>query len=122
MSKKEYDGHELPTNPNLPVWILTPKEEQVIFERWRAKAFSRCDDLIRAYVACSNSYESPMEAVKNCEGINKASLDCVANYQKLEYLDQERDILIADKKLKQKIWRERVKAAKELKEAGNATS
>ncbi|OBA23131.1 hypothetical protein METBIDRAFT_35582 [Metschnikowia bicuspidata var. bicuspidata NRRL YB-4993] len=112
MSKQPYDNRDLPTNPNLPVWVLTPKEEQVCFERWRKKTFERCDDLIKAYVACSNSYESPIEAMAKCEGINKAQLGCVAKYQTMEYLDQERDILIADKKIKQKIYRERLAAAR----------
>lgn len=112
MSKKPYDNHELPTNPNLPVWILTPKEEQVCFERWRKKAFARCDDLIKAYVACSNSFENPVDAMKQCDPVNKAQLECVHKYQTMKYLDEERDLMIADKKLKQKIYRERVAAAK----------
>lgn len=116
MSKKPYDGVDLPTNPNMPAWIITPKEEQVIFERWRKKAFARCDDLIKAYVECSNSFENPMDAMKNCEAANKRSLDCVASYQKMEYLDQERDILIAEKKQKQKIYRQRLQEAKELRD------
>lgn len=122
MSKQPYDNRELPTNPNLPVWVLTPKEEQVIFERWRKKTFARCDDLIKAYVACSNSYESPMEAMKKCEGINRAQLDCVTKYQTMEYLDEERDILIADKKLKQRIYRERLAAARAEKNDSGKSS
>lgn len=116
MSKKPYDGVDLPTNPNMPAWIIAPKEEQVIFERWRKKAFARCDDLIKAYVECSNSFENPMDAMKNCEAANKRSLDCVASYQKMEYLDQERDILIAEKKQKQKLYRQRLQEAKELRD------
>lgn len=108
MSQKPYDNKELPTNPNLPAWILTPKEEQVIFERWRKKAFARCDELIKLYVACSNSYESPLDAMKNCDSISKESQACVRKYQTMEYLDKERDLLIADKKLKQKIYRQKL--------------
>ncbi|GBL48712.1 hypothetical protein CJJ07_001209 [Candidozyma auris] len=119
MSKKPYDGVDLPTNPNLPAWILTPKEEQVIFERWRKKAFAKCDDLIKAYVECSNSYENPMDAMKKCEAANKRSLDCVQSYQKMEYLDQERDILIAEKKLKQKLYRQQLQAAREAEAKNN---
>lgn len=119
MGKAEFDGTELPTNMNMPVWILTPKEEAVIFERWRKKAFARCDDLIKKYIACTNSVENPMEAMKRCEGINKEQLECVAKYQKMEYLDQERDILIAEKKVKQKAYREKlIKALEERKEKG----
>lgn len=109
-TKKGYSGAELPTNPNMPVWVLTPKEEQVCFERWRKKTFARCDDLIKAYIACSNSYDKPLDAVTKCEEANRASTGCVAKYQKLEYLDEERDLMIADKKLKQKIYRERLAA------------
>lgn len=108
---KTYDGVDLPTNPNMPAWVLTPKEEKVVFERWRKKAFARCDDLIKAYIACSNSYNKPMDAVRECEAANRASTECVAKYQKLEYLDEERAILIADKKLKQRIYRDRLAAA-----------
>lgn len=110
MAKKtEYDGVDLPTNPNLPVWILSPKEELVVFERWRKKAFARCDDLIKKYVACSNSYENPMEAMKKCDGINKEQLDCVKKYQKIEYLDEERDLLIKEKRIKQIAYQEKLK-------------
>lgn len=116
MSKKPYDGVDLPTNPNLPAWILTPKEEQVIFERWRKKAFARCDDLIKAYVECSNSFQNPMDAMDACREANKRSLDCVQNYQTMKYLDEERDILIAEKKQKQKIYRQRLQEALALKE------
>lgn len=110
-TKKEYDGVDLPSNPNMPAWILTPKEEMVIFERWRKKAFARCDDLIKAYVECSNSYENPVEAMKKCDAANKRSLACVASYQKMEYLDEERDIMVAEKRAKQKVYRQRMKEA-----------
>lgn len=116
-TKKGYEGVELPTNPNMPAWVLTPKEEQVIFERWRKKAFAKCDDLIKAYVQCSNSYENPIDAMKNCEAANKRSLDCVASYQKMEYLDEERDILIREKKIKQRFLREKLREAEEAQAA-----
>lgn len=118
MSKKPYEGAELPTNPRLPTWILTPKEERVIFERWRKKAFARCDDLIKAYIDCSNAYPNPVEGMKECEAANQKLLDCVKHYQTMKYLDEERDILIADKKLKQKIWHERLKEAQNAKATG----
>lgn len=111
MSKKPYDGAELPTHPTLPVWVLTPKEEQVCFERWRKKAFQRCDDLIRAYIDCSNSYDNPLEGMKKCKEANERSMGCVAGYQTMKFLDEERDLMIADKKLKRKIYLERVVAA-----------
>lgn len=72
---------ELPTNPNLPAWIITPKEEKAIFERWRKKAFAQCDELIRRYIECSNLYANPLEAIEKCKPANQASLDCVAQYQ-----------------------------------------
>ena len=108
---RPYDGAELPTHPSLPGWVLTPKEEQVIFERWRKKAFQRCDDLIRAYIDCSNSYKNPLEGIKKCKEANERSLGCVAKYQTMKYLDEEREIMIADKKLKRKIYLERLAAA-----------
>lgn len=108
MSKRPYDGAELPTHPTLPVWVLTPKEEQVIFERWRKKTFEKCDALIRAYIECSNSYENPLDGMKMCADANAKSVGCVAEYQKLKYLDEERDLMIADKKLKRKIYLERL--------------
>lgn len=116
-TKKGYEGVDLPTNPNMPAWVLTPKEEQVIFERWRKKTFARCDNLIKAYVECSNSYENPLDAMKKCEDANKRSLDCVASYQKMEYLDEERDILIREKKIKQKYLREKLREAQAATEA-----
>ncbi|WPK23460.1 hypothetical protein PUMCH_000701 [Australozyma saopauloensis] len=115
MSKKPYDGAELPTHPTLPLWVLTPKEEQVVFERWRKKAFQKCDALIRAYIECSNLYDNPVEGIKMCKEANDRSLGCVAEYQKLKYLDDERDILIADKKLKRQIYLDRLKAQMEKK-------
>ncbi|CUM63779.1 uncharacterized protein PRCAT00001363001 [Priceomyces carsonii] len=102
MAKKTFDEVELKSNPNLPPWILTPKEEQLIFERWRKKAFARCDDLIKAYIECSNSYQHPIEAYRKCEEANKRSTGCVTNYQRVEYLDDERDILIKEKLEKKK--------------------
>lgn len=112
-TKKGYEGVELPTNPNMPAWVLTPKEEQVIFERWRKKAFAKCDDMIKAYVECSNSFENPLDAMKKCEGANQRSLDCVKSYQKMEYLDEERDIMIAEKKIKQNYYRHKLQEALE---------
>ncbi|RKP30768.1 hypothetical protein METBISCDRAFT_15558 [Metschnikowia bicuspidata] len=114
---RPYDGAELPTHPSLPVWVLTPKEEQVIFERWRKKAFQRCDDLIRAYIDCSNLYNNPLEGIKKCKEANERSLGCVAKYQTMKYLDEEREIMIADKKLKRKIYLERLTAAQVEKQS-----
>lgn len=113
--KKSFEEVELNVNPNLPPWLITPKEEQIIFERWRKKAFARCDDLIKAYVECSNKYSNPLEAMKQCEVANKTSLGCVAKYQKMEYLDIERDIYIKEKADKQKVYRQRLKEFQELK-------
>ncbi|ODV69345.1 hypothetical protein HYPBUDRAFT_3330 [Hyphopichia burtonii NRRL Y-1933] len=104
--KKSFEEVELNTNPNLPPWLITPKEEKIIFERWRKKAFAKCDDLIKAYVECSNSYSNPVEGMKKCDSINKESLGCVAKYQKMEYLDIERDIYIKEKAEKQKLYKE----------------
>lgn len=106
--KKSFEEVELNVNPNLPPWLLAPKEEKIIFERWRKKAFARCDDLIKAYVECSNSYSNPVEGMRKCDDINKRSQQCVAKYQKIEYLDIERDLFIDEKAAK-------LKALKELK-------
>ncbi|KAL6452509.1 CMC1 COX assembly mitochondrial protein [Candida maltosa Xu316] len=104
-SKKSYSDIELPTNPNLPSWIITPKEEKAVFERWRKKAFARCDDLIKKYVECSNSYKNPLEAMKQCKEANEASLACVAKYQTKEYLDLEKDEFIQEKMEKKKLYK-----------------
>lgn len=122
--KKTFNDIELPTNPNMPAWVITPKEEKAIFERWRKKAFARCDDLIKAYIECSNSYKNPLELMKKCEQANKASLDCVAQYQKQEYLDIERDILIKEKAEKKKIYKRYLEEqqAKLAEEKGTAGS
>ena len=99
--KKSFEDIELPTNPKVPSWILTPKEEKLIFERWRKKAFQKCDDLMKAYIDCSNSY-GPFEAIKQCKQATKLLNECVGEYQKIEYLDIERDILIQEKQEKRK--------------------
>lgn len=122
--KKTFNDVELPTNPNMPAWVITPKEEKAIFERWRKKAFAKCDDMIKAYIECSNRYKNPLELMKMCEQANKASLDCVAQYQKQEYLDIERDILIKEKAEKKKIYKryleeQRAKLAQEKGTAGS---
>ncbi|EGW33242.1 uncharacterized protein SPAPADRAFT_60581 [Spathaspora passalidarum NRRL Y-27907] len=104
MSKKSFEGIELPSDPNLPPWIITPKEEKLIFDRWRTKTFARCDELIKAYVECSNKYGNPVEGMKHCKEANDASMGCVAKYQKQKYLDIERDILIEEKKEKRQIY------------------
>lgn len=114
--KKSFEDIELPTNPNLPAWVITPKEEKLIFERWRKKAFSRCDDLIKSYIECSNSYKSPFEAMSKCEAANKKSMGCVESYQKTEYLDIERDILIKEKQEKQRLYREHLRRAQAERE------
>lgn len=109
-NKKTFDDVELPSNPNLPSWMLTPKEEKVIFERWRKKAFSRCDELIKKYIECTNSY-SALEAMTKCQAVNNEAQGCVANYQKIEYLDIERDILIKEKAERRKLYKESLKSA-----------
>ncbi|ODV77288.1 uncharacterized protein CANTADRAFT_56055 [Suhomyces tanzawaensis NRRL Y-17324] len=114
-NKKTFEDVELPTNPNLPVWLITPKEEKLIFERWRKKAFARCDDLIQAYVKCSNSYKNPVEGMRMCDEANKASMGCVAKYQKQEYLDIEREILIDEKIVKKKKYKEFLKSLEDEK-------
>ncbi|RLV83660.1 hypothetical protein JA9_004746 [Meyerozyma sp. JA9] len=108
--KKTMDEVDLPTNPYLPAWILTPKEEKAIFEKWRKKAFAKCDDLIRAYIDCSNSYQSPFEAMSKCEKANQASMGCVEKYQQKKYLDIERNILIKEKMERQRQWKESQKS------------
>lgn len=107
--KKTFEDVELPSNPNLPAWMLTPKEEKLIFERWRKKAFLRCDELIKKYIECTNSY-SALEAMTKCQTANNIAQGCVAKYQKVEYLDIERDILIKEKAEKRKLYRESLKA------------
>lgn len=111
--KKTFNDVELPTNPNLPSWIITPKEEKAIFERWRKKAFSKCDDLIKNYIECSNSYRNPLEAMKMCKAANEASMGCVAKYQKIEYLDIEKDEFIKEKMEKKKLYKYYLQKQKE---------
>lgn len=108
--KKTFEDVELPSNPNLPPWMLTPKEEKLIFERWRKKAFLRCDELIKKYIECTNSY-SALEAMTKCQTANSIAQGCVAKYQKVEYLDIERDILIKEKAEKRKLYKESLKAS-----------
>lgn len=98
----DYEKIDLPTNPNLPPWILTPKEEKLIFQRWRKRTFEKCSDLISKYIDCSNSYPNPLDAMKFCKEANDAQLGCVHEYQKIKYLDDERDILIKEKIEKKK--------------------
>ncbi|CAI5756702.1 unnamed protein product [Candida verbasci] len=104
--KKSYSDIELPTNPNLPSWLITPKEEKAIFERWRKKAFAKCDDLIKLYIECSNNYKNPIEAMSKCSKINEDSLACVAQYQKRELLDLEREEFIKEKIEKKKLYKQ----------------
>lgn len=108
--KKTFEDVELPSNPNLPPWMLTPKEEKVIFERWRKKTFQRCDELIKKYIECTNSF-SALEGMSKCQTANNEAQGCVAKYQKIEYLDIERDILIKEKAEKRKLYRESLAAA-----------
>ena len=117
--KKGFNDVELPTNPNLPAWIITPKEEKAIFERWRKKTFAKCDDLIRKYIECSNLYVNPLEAIEKCKPANQASLDCVAQYQKTEYLDEERDLFIKEKIEKKKLYKQWLKELQEQQESKN---
>lgn len=93
----DYETVDLPSDPNLPPWILTPKEEKLIFQRWRKKAFKNCDELIKIYIKCTNSYGNVLDAMSNCKDFNKAQMECVKEYQKLKYLDIERDILVKEK-------------------------
>ncbi|KAI5951450.1 hypothetical protein KGF54_004524 [Candida jiufengensis] len=113
--KKGYSDVELPTNPNLPSWIITPKEEKAIFERWRKKTFAKCDDLIKKYIECSNAFKNPIEAIEKCSAINQKSLKCVEQYQTQECLDQERDIYIKEKIMKKKIYRAKLKELEQEK-------
>ncbi|EGV60795.1 hypothetical protein PSN45_001414 [Yamadazyma tenuis] len=96
----DYEKLNLPSDPKLPAWILTPKEEKLIFQRWRKKAFKQCDELIKVYIRCSNSYQNPWDAMGHCKDFNDAQLACMKEYQQLKYLDIERDILIQEKNAK----------------------
>ncbi|EDK42754.1 conserved hypothetical protein [Lodderomyces elongisporus NRRL YB-4239] len=111
--KKGFSDVELPSNPNLPSWLITPKEEKAIFERWRKKAFKQCDEYIRRYVECSNLYRNPVEAMQKCKKVNEASLDCVKQYQKKEYLEIERDLFIKEKQEKKKLYKMRLQELEE---------
>lgn len=97
-----YEGIELHTDPNLPPWLLSPKEEKLVFQRWRTKAFQQCDAIIKKYIECSNSYSNPIEAMVKCKGVNEEQMNCVKEFQKLKYLDIERDILVKEKIEKRK--------------------
>lgn len=110
--KKGMNEVELPTDPNIPAWIITPKEERAVFERWKAKTFAICDDYIRIYVECSNSYKNPVEAMRKCEKANQNSIGCVRKYQTLEYLDKEKDLYIKEKLEKRKQAKELAKMVK----------
>lgn len=96
-SEKVLDDIESATNPNLPYWFLTPKEEKVVFERWRKKAFDNCDKLIRNYIDCTNSYANPITSMRKCKEANRNSLGCVKQYQKKQFLDIEKDLYIKEK-------------------------
>lgn len=120
--KKTFNDVELPTNPNLPSWIITPKEEKAVFERWRKKAFAKCDDLIRKYIECSNSYSNPIEAMKMCKEANEKSIGCVAQYQKIEYLDIEKDEYIKEKMEKKKLYKYYLQKQKEEREISKSNN
>lgn len=96
-SKKSYDDVQLPTNPNIPAWIITPKEEKVIFERWRRNAHIHCDELIRSYIECSNSYRNPLDGMKHCKQVNKDREDCLKLWKKIQTLDEMKDKYIDEK-------------------------
>lgn len=54
--------------------------------------------------------------MEKCKQANQASLDCVAQYQKQEYLDQERDLFIKEKIEKKKLYKQKLKELQEQKE------
>ncbi|RCK66728.1 hypothetical protein Cantr_03396 [Candida viswanathii] len=114
--KKSYSDIELPTNPNLPSWIITPKEEKAIYERWRKKAFAHCDELIKKYIACTNSYGNPLEAMKHCKGAHEASMGCVEQFAGKEFMDKERDEFIQEKIEKKKLYKFYLQKQKEEQE------
>lgn len=103
-----FDLIELPTNPNLPPWLITPKEEKAIFERWKKKTFKTCDDVIAPYVKCSNTYKNPMEAMKACAEVHQKMLACISKYQKQKYLDVEREIWIEEKLEKRRLHKQQL--------------
>lgn len=96
-SKKTLEDVDLHTNPNLPAWMLTPKEEKLVYERWRKNTHAKCDHLIRLYIECSNHYSNVIEGFNKCKDINARTQGCIRQYQEMKYLDQERDKYIQEK-------------------------
>ncbi|CAH2351050.1 COX assembly mitochondrial protein [[Candida] railenensis] len=108
-SKKTLEDVHLPTNPNIPAWLITPKEEKLIYERWRKKAHVHCDDLIRQYIECSNRFKNPIDGMRECKGINSDRESCLKQFQKDNVLDNERNSYIEEKIEMKKIIDEYVK-------------
>lgn len=105
MAKKTLDEVEIPTNPNLPPWLISPKEEKAIFERWKKKAYAQCDAAAAAYVECSNSTSNPIKAMKICADVHRDFVDCVAKFQNQKCLDIERELWIEEKMEKRRQMR-----------------
>lgn len=88
---------ELPTNPRVPAWIITPKEEKLLWERWRTNANQHCDAFVRAYIECSNSYRNPLDGIKYCKEANAQREACLRQFQKMKTLDEYKDAYIQEK-------------------------
>ena len=84
-----YEEVHIPVNPNLPPWILSPKEERLVTDRWQKVSQEKCDGLIKKYIECTNVSKNPLVGIKNCKGINAEVQACLQQYKTIKYYDEQ---------------------------------
>ncbi|KAG5366548.1 hypothetical protein CJU89_0981 [Yarrowia sp. B02] len=99
--------HQQPTNPlhsndvypqksgAVPLWFLSPKEENEVREETRRLARLACADVLKVFSECTKGRTVSM--LWACRIEKSAMMDCMASHSTMEDFDKARDEFVQKK-------------------------
>ena len=82
-------------NARLPIWALTPAEDNRARANLKKFAYKECDDFVKAMADCAKNHG--IRVFPNCSEQRDKMKECLIFYQAPKYLDQQRDLIVLEK-------------------------
>ncbi|XBW37238.1 hypothetical protein QEN19_002821 [Hanseniaspora menglaensis] len=95
---------------NLPIWMITHKDDKKIRENLKTQAWKKCDEYVAAFVNCSK--DAGLMIFPKCSDQREVLQRCLVYYQKDEFIDEQVDLYLAEKLRQLELKAEEQKKAK----------
>ena len=80
----------------LPIWVLSPREEQQARKNLKTETYKKCANFVQAMADCAKA--NGMKVFPTCDKQRDEMKSCLMFYQTDEkYLDGERDKIVLEK-------------------------